>query len=157
MLYSIKSDRLSCPTWQKLIGETLLEADLVSIHQIKVALQDQRYNPNLLLGEILAIRGWVEEETADFFALDWPNLLKHNSREPLGWYLQQAGFLEAKDVNRILEEQSTREVRFGSLAVMYGFLKQTTLDFFLRYLFPQEFKISFPENQSASDHAAVAQ
>ncbi len=142
MLNSVKSDKSSCLTWHKLIGETLLEADLVSAYQIQVALQDQMYNPYMLLGEILAIRGWIQEETADFFAIDWPNLLKQNSRKPLGWYLQQAGLLEEKDINRILEEQKSQEVRFGAIAVMYGYLKKTTLDFFLRYLFPKEFEES---------------
>lgn len=146
MLESVKSDPTSVSTGHKLIGETLLEADLVSIHQIKVVLQDQRFNPQMLLGEILAIRGWIQEETADFFALDWPNLITDASKKPLGWYLQRAGLLAEKDISKILEEQKTKEVRFGSIAVMLGYVKKTTLDFFLIHLFPQEFKASLPPN-----------
>ena len=61
----------------KRLGMILLEADLVSVSQIQVALQDQLYRPDLLLGEILATRGWINPETADFFAQDWSYLLQH--------------------------------------------------------------------------------
>ena len=135
---------------QKPIGEILIEADLVSIPQVNVALKEQmdHHTPYMRLGEILAMRGWIKQETADFFAVDWFNLIQQNSRQPLGWYLQQSKLLEEKDINRILEEQKTIEIRFGTLAVLLGYLKKTTLDFFLMYLFPQEFKISPIKNMN---------
>ena len=132
-----------CP---KRLGIILLEADLVSVAQIEVALHDQVHSPNLRLGEILAIRGWIKQETADFFAQDWPNLIKQKSRQRLGWYLQQAALLKEKDIKKILDEQRFTGVRFGTVAVLQGILKSTTLDFFLMYLFPKEFKVSPCQN-----------
>ena len=133
---------------QKRIGEILIEADLVSIPQINVALKAQmdshnmRYMGYMRLGEILSMRGWIQQETVDFFAVDWSNLIQQNSRKPLGWYLQKSKLLEEEDINRILEEQKIIEIRFGTLAVLLGYLEKTTLDFFLMYLFPKEFNVS---------------
>lgn len=128
----------------KRLGMILLEADLVSVSQIQVALQDQVYRPDLLLGEILATRGWINPETADFFAQDWSYFLEHKQElsQPLGWYLQQAALLKQKDIQLILDEQKSTGIRFGTVAVLQGILKSTTLDFFLMYLFPQEFTVS---------------
>ncbi len=126
----------------KRLGMILLEADLVSVAQIEVALHDQVHSPHLRLGEILAIRGWIQPETADFFAQDWSNLIKQKSRNPLGWYLQQAALLKEGDIKTILDEQKFTGVRFGAVAVLQGILKSTTLDFFLMYLFPKEFTAS---------------
>ena len=126
----------------KRIGMILLEADLVSPGQIEVALYDKVHSSHLRLGEILALRGWIQPETADFFAQDWQNLIRQKSRQPLGWYLQQAALLNEKEINTILEEQKYTGIRFGSSAVVRGMLKSTTLDFFLMHLFPQEFQAS---------------
>ncbi len=128
----------------KRLGMILLEADLVSVSQIQVALQDQIYRPDLLLGEILATRGWINSETADFFAQDWSYLLQHKQElsKPLGWYLQQAALLKEEDIQLILNEQKSSGIRFGTVAVLQGILKSTTLDFFLMYLFPQELSVS---------------
>ncbi len=55
------------------LGELLQLADLVSPLQIELALQEQIYqSPELKIGEILALRGWLKPETADFFAHLWP-------------------------------------------------------------------------------------
>lgn len=126
----------------KRIGMILLEADLVSPGQIEVALYDKVHSSHLRLGEILALRGWIQPETADFFAQDWQNLIRQKSRQPLGWYLQQAALLNEKEINTILEEQKYTGIRFGSSAVLRGMLKSTTLDFFLMHLFPQEVQTS---------------
>ncbi len=117
-----------CP---KRLGIILLEADLVSVAQIEVALHDQVHSPNLRLGEILAIRNWIQQETADFFARDWLLLIQEKSRNPIGWYLQQAALLKEKQINSILEEQKLTGLRFGAVAVLQGIIESTTLDFFL--------------------------
>ena len=128
----------------KRLGMILLEADLVSLSQIETALQDQAHRPELLLGQILATRGWINSETADFFAQDWSNLVQNKQQlsKPLGWYLQQAALLKEKDIQLILNEQKSTGIRFGTVAVLQGILKSTTLDFFLMYLFPEEFSVS---------------
>lgn len=126
----------------KLLGVILQEASLVSTPQIQVALQDQKYNPDLRLGEIFAMRGWLKQETADFFAQKWLELLQQRQRKPLGYYLQQSALLEEKHIAAILKEQRITGIRFGSIAVLQGLLKSQTVDFFLMHLFPIEFSKS---------------
>ncbi len=122
----------------KKIGTVLREADLVSSSQIELALQAKQQYSHLRLGEIIAMQGWLKPETADFFVEEWFNLLKQRYREPLGYYLQQAALLEQEHVEAILEEHIQTGVRFGTVAVLQGFIKSTTLDFFLMHLFPQQ-------------------
>ena len=120
------------------LGQILQEASLISPAQIEVALYDRSCYQDLRLGEILALRGWIEQETADFFADCWNDLIdKHKQRYPLGYYLQQAGLLSDVQIKSVLEEQNLIWMRFGSIAVLKGWLKQGTLDFFLRNLFPE--------------------
>ena len=126
----------------KLLGVILQEASLVSTPQLQLALQDQEFYPDLRLGEIIALRGWLKQETADFFAQTWLELLQQRKRKPLGYYLQESALLEEKDITAILEEQKVTGVRFGSIAVLQGLLKSRTIDFFLMHLFPREFSKS---------------
>jgi hypothetical protein len=126
----------------KKIGTILREADLVSIPQLDLALRDQEYFPDLRLGEILAMRGWIKSETADFFVRDWSTIIQDKSRQPLGQYLVKSGLIEPTQLEALLEEQKYTGIRFGTIAVMQGFLKSTTLDFFLMYLFPKEITVS---------------
>ena len=123
---------------QQKIGTILHQADLISAFQIELALQAKQQYSHLRLGEIIAMQGWLKSETADFFAEEWSNLLKKRYREPLGYYLQQAALLEQEHVEAILEEQRQTGVRFGTVAVLQGFIKSTTLDFFLMHLFPKQ-------------------
>ncbi|MGH2412432.1 MAG: hypothetical protein ACRDEA_01785 [Microcystaceae cyanobacterium] len=123
----------------KPIGLVLQEADLISASQLEVALQDQSQFGHLLLGEILALRGWIKQETADFFAQHWTELLQDQDRQkqPLGYYLKLAALLDDHQINTILDEQLQIGVRFGELAVLKGWLKQKTIDFFLEHLISQ--------------------
>ena len=126
----------------KPLGMVLREADLVSIPQLKLALESQIDYPYLRLGEILAVRGWLKPETADFFAQDWAQLVQQRTSEPLGYYLEKSALLELNQIEAVLEEQRATGIRFGTVAVLQGLLKSTTLDFFLMYLFPQEVGVS---------------
>ncbi len=124
------------------LGELLVEAGLVSSSQIKIALQEQQAHPDLLLGEILTLHGWIKRETVDFFAIDWRKLPNERSRRKLGYYLRKAALLQENDIKAILEEQKQTGVRFGTIAVFQGHLKLTTLDFFLMRLFPETASVS---------------
>ncbi|ELS05010.1 hypothetical protein Xen7305DRAFT_00047480 [Xenococcus sp. PCC 7305] len=126
----------------KHLGVILQEAHLVSSPQIELALQDQIYYPDLRLGEIVAMRGWIKQETADFFAQDWWVLTRERNRKPLGYYLKSSALIEAEHIDAILEEQKRTGIRFGSVAVLQGLLKSKTLDFFLMNLFPRELSVS---------------
>ena len=88
----------------QLLGEILQEAALISAPQLEVVLRDQQ-SYQLPLGEILHLRGWLNQETADFFVEQWSCLLNSSSRHPLGYYFQLASLLETEQINAILQEQ----------------------------------------------------
>ena len=119
------------------IGKVLQEAGLISAAQLEVALHDQIKCFRLRLGEILSLRGWVDPNVVDFFVEQWPELVTQVPRQPLGYYLKAAGFLDDAQIEAILKEQVITGVKFGSLAVLRGWIKPATLDFFLSYLAPQ--------------------
>lgn len=120
----------------KLLGETLRKAGLISNSQIQVALTDLKYDPSLRIGEVLALRGWLEQQTADFFADEWQYLVEQIERYPLGYYLVKSGLLTGEQSYQILQEQKQLWIKFGSIAIIQGLITQKTLDFFLDSLFP---------------------
>ena len=122
------------------LGFLLQKADLVSTSQIELALQDQIKSHNLKIGEILARRGWIKQQTADFFAEQWNSLLSQKSKQPLGYYLKEAALLTENQIKTILSQQKQKKVlglRFGALVVLNGWLKSTTVEFFLNYFYPE--------------------
>ncbi len=125
-----------------LLGTVLNEAGLISCHQIEVALREQIYNQDLRIGEILALHGWVKQETADFFAEDWFSHARGYQRNPLGFYLISAGLLNDQQLDYILKEQARTGMRIGALAVLQGWVKKPTIDFFIKYLEPDELNAS---------------
>lgn len=122
----------------KPIGEILTEAGLITKPQLEVALRDQIYNDNMLLGEILALRGWIEQDTADFFVREWFKLIGSRVDRPIGFYLNKAGLLSEADIQKILAEQRKYSLRFGDTAVQKGLLKPSTVEFFLKHLYPSQ-------------------
>jgi hypothetical protein len=124
---------------RRLLGEILQEADLVSRDRVLLAVREQKYYPDLRIGELLALRGWISGKTADFFAECWPVPPERKRERPLGYYLAEAGLLDERQIAEILAEQEKMWLRFGSVAVLKGWLKKTTLNFFLLHLFPEEF------------------
>jgi hypothetical protein len=126
----------------KTLGAILQEADLVSSRQIDSALQDKIHYPDLRIGEILANKKLIKPETADFFVQDWTKAVIESEKNALGYYLKQAAILDSEQIELVLAEQRASGVRFGTVAVFQGFMKSTTLDFFLTNLFPQESRIS---------------
>lgn len=138
---------------KKTLGEILQEAGLVSPYQIKSALLNQITHPNLRIGEILAQQELIKPETANFFVQDWSNIILEPEKNAIGYYLRQAGILNSAQIELILAQQRLSGVRFGTVAVFQGFMRSTTLDFFLENLFPDEshrspfINMSSPTNQ----------
>ena len=120
------------------LGEMLQRAGLLSSGQLEVVLQDQKWQPDLRIGDILELRGWVKRDAIEFFAEQWPKLAKIGRDHPIGYYFQQAGLLSAQQVDALLQEQAQAGLRIGALAVLHGWLSQETLDWFLRSLAPEE-------------------
>jgi len=122
----------------KLLGEILEQAGLVSDKQIQIALAEGQENHKLRVGEILALRGWIEQSTADFFADEWYNLVNQTEKQLFGYYLEKSGLLTKQQTTSILKEQQKIWVRFGAIAILQGLLTQETVNFFLEQLFPLE-------------------
>jgi tetratricopeptide (TPR) repeat protein len=118
------------------IGQLLVKAGLISENQLNLALQNQAIPgyEDLRLGEILALRGWVKQETVDFFAARWEQLLSSvqmtGHHQKIGDYLADAQLLTQEQVVAILQAQQEQPNLFGQLAVAQGYLKQQTVDFF---------------------------
>ena len=126
--------KVVCDLMIKPIGQILLEAGLVNEGQIQVALIEQDNYRHLKLGEILVLHGWLKQKTADFFAEDIRKLIIANTHNKIENYFLKAGLLSQQDIEAILEEQRLTGVKFGYLAVLRGFVREETLEFFLRYL-----------------------
>ena len=124
----------------KPIGEILQDAGLITSPQLEVALRDQIYYQDMRLGEILALRGWIKQDTADFFVQEWFKLINKRIEHPIGFYLQKAGLLSEQDIKVILLEQHKYSLRFGDTAVKHGLIKPNTVEFFLQNLFPSQLR-----------------
>ncbi|WOD40328.1 hypothetical protein [Nodosilinea sp. E11] len=70
------------------LGELLRRAGLLSQAQLEVVLQDQQWQPDLRLGDILELRGWVKRDAIEFFAEQWPKLATGSRNSPIGYYFQ---------------------------------------------------------------------
>ncbi len=114
------------------LGELLQLAGLISAAQVELVLRDQVQYPELKIGQLLALRGWVKQETADFFARRWSALLNQKRFLPLGYYLTEAALLNDRQISTLLALQKLRQpwMKFGELVVAQGWLKQATIDFF---------------------------
>lgn len=125
------------------LGDILHEAGLISPSQLEIALYEQGAYQDLKIGEILALHGWLKQETADFFAEQWLHVLQSQQRRnPLGYFLINSGLLEEAQLTQILQEQMQTGMRLGALAVLQGWVKQPTIDFFLKHLAPAELNVS---------------
>ncbi|MEY2985730.1 MAG: hypothetical protein RLZZ568_2347 [Cyanobacteriota bacterium] len=112
------------------LGRILLEAALITPAQLEVALYNQQHC-DYRIGEVIALHGWVKQETIEFFAETWFDLLAESNPMPIGYYLQMAGLLDQNQVDQILAEQKKLGLRFGAIAVLKGWIKQETMDYFL--------------------------
>lgn len=124
------------------ITDTLIQAGLLNEVQVQVALYDQKVNPNMRISEILALRGWIAEETVDFFELIWDMRRKQFDRENIGQYFVEARLMTDAQVDDVLEEQRSSPLRFGEIAVLKGYVKQETVSFFLKHLFPDKLQVA---------------
>ena len=139
----------------KPIGEILQEAGLITSPQLEVALRDQTYYQDMRLGEILALRGWIKQDTADFFVQEWFKLVNQRIEHPIGFYLQKAGLLTEQDIKFILLEQNKYSLRFGDTAVKQGLIKPNTVNFFVQNLFPSQLKKAEPINKETKGERRI--
>ena len=121
---------------KKPLGKILLEAGLVSIYQIEVALEEQKQH-NFRIGEILANHGWIKQETANFFVDKWPNLIQTQQKRPLSYYLFAAAIIDKDQLFSLRHKQlqTNSDTSLHKLALEEGYVKQVTVDFFLKHIF----------------------
>ena len=110
---------------------------------------EQKIYTHLKFGEILALHGWVNQKTADFFADELCHLIKKPKAIKIGKYFHQAGLLTDKEIKEILTEQFDLGIKFGFMAVLKGCIKQETLEFFLKYVVNGSRKVA---NDTLSHH-----
>ncbi len=139
----------------KPLGLVLQKAGLVSPEQVKIALEEQINLPDRRIGEIMALKGWIQPQTAYFFAEQWSKLLLKKKQLPIGQYFKAAGLINDELIRKILQEQQSNDIRFGALAVSKGIISQKTLNFFLEQLelvkCKKQVKIAVP-NLNQSEH-----
>jgi uncharacterized protein YjbI with pentapeptide repeats len=127
----------SKPTNKQPLGQLLNEAGLISAQQIEIALRYQLINNSeLKIGEIFASRGWIKQQTADFFVNKWHYFINQETKQPLVYYFREAGLLDEYQINSLLEERnhSNPKIRFHHLAVKKGLIKLQTVEFFIENL-----------------------
>ncbi|MBE9174244.1 hypothetical protein IQ225_00885 [Synechocystis salina LEGE 06155] len=124
------------PSEQKRLGLVLQEAGLIAPAQLELALNNQQQFEyfNYLIGELIVLHGWLRKDTIEFFVNQWSELIHRTNPMPLGHYLQMADLLDQCQINQILREQKVLGLRFGTTAVILGWLKQQTVDYFIDHL-----------------------
>jgi uncharacterized protein YjbI with pentapeptide repeats len=141
----------SKPSEKKPLGQLLNEAGLISAKQIEIALQEQVEIPQMKIGEILVLRGWLKQKTADFFVEQWEQLLQQEQKHLLVYYFRQAALLNDNQIKLILEQRNNSQTaRFHHIAVQKGLIDQQTVDFFIKNL------LSPSKSQKSSDLVSFA-
>jgi glycosyltransferase involved in cell wall biosynthesis len=114
------------------LGQLLKQAGLLSDTQVQTVLEIQRTTQHSLrFGDILVQQGLLKPETIDFIAEYSQNPVKKDRQHPLGYYLKSAKLLDDRQIKAILDEQHQTHLRFGEVAVRFGWVKQETIDFVL--------------------------
>ena len=115
------------------LGTVLQQAGLVTASQVQVALEEQKHS-HRRIGEILANHGYLKQKSADFFAEQWPQIQHQTWQPQLGQYLKQAALLEGAQIRAIVQEQQQTQLKFGTLAILKGWVQRRTVNFFLEHL-----------------------
>ena len=85
-----------------IVTDRLIEAGLLSAVQVQVAFHDQTLNPSMRLSEIFALRGWIDEETVDFFELVWDMRVNQPERKKIGEYFLEARLMTEAQIEDVL-------------------------------------------------------
>ncbi|MDY7021011.1 MAG: WecB/TagA/CpsF family glycosyltransferase [Cyanobacteriota bacterium] len=130
-----KQDQLisRLPTYRP-VGQTLLEAGLLSPEQVRIILEMQAERKKQRFGELLAQQGWLHPQTIDFFAEEISRLAIAEEKKPIGYYLKSAALLNDEQVEIILDKQRRSSLRFGELAIQEGWIKPATINLLLEYI-----------------------
>ena len=134
---------------RKYIGEILQDAGLISSPQLRTALILQSQFSDCKLGEILVAQGWLKAQTVKFLVdvFSLSQLSNYLSQQPIGYYLKEAGLLTNQQIDAIVQEQRKQGCKFCYLAVLEGYLRPKTADFFLN-LVAEKFSLGTQKQSS---------
>lgn len=118
----------------------LIEGELVT--EAQVALVRELLDPSSTsnsqsVSDALVQQGVVSAETIEFFVHQFPILRSALNSANLGLVMRSASLISARQEAEVLRYQRMNpRLRFGEIAVNFGYCKQGTVDFFLKYLYP---------------------
>ncbi|NET50997.1 MAG: WecB/TagA/CpsF family glycosyltransferase [Merismopedia sp. SIO2A8] len=110
------------------LGQLLQEAGLLTAQQVRMILAAQAQSRAYRFGELAVQRGWLQSETVNFFADQYPQLALSSHNQPLGQYLKSAALIDDQQIRTILTEQDLYGGRFGEIAVGKGWVPKQTID-----------------------------
>jgi len=132
----IVKQKLNLYRYQRVIGQVLQDAELLSLDQVEKAIAIKQKYPQQRFGSIVVEQGWLRQDTVDFFVELLPQLRNPKERYPLGQYLKLAGLIDEEQIASILREQEYTGLLFGEVAVGQGWVKQGTIDVISSYVNP---------------------
>lgn len=117
---------------QESLVDLLQEAQVISPAQVRAA-RTEWEGTKMMLSEILMSHGWVSPETVDFMvSIDRVSLPQVVGKPPVGEYLKAANLVTEEQITEAMQLQKRKRVYFGMTLVQRGYLKEETLDFFLK-------------------------
>ena len=136
------------------ISEILKEAGLINSSQLQVALMEKDMYPDLELEEILLLHGWLKQKTMDFFVgmFEKPYFDK---TLVIGQLFYESGLLSKQEVESIVSEQKKMGIDFASVAVVKGFIKKETLDFFNKYFISERTEQTVSQSKNTLGQMSV--
>ena len=135
---------MSYQNHQPPLGLLLQNAGLITDKQLQKALETQAKYTRMKPGEILVLQEGLQAKTIIFFVEQWYKLIDLGQQFPIGYYFKKASLLNEQQIKIILEEQKDSKQKFGAIAVQKGWIKPTTVDFFLKALsFKQPQNLTF--------------
>lgn len=83
------------------------------------------------------MHGWIKQQTVDLFVDKLSQLIQESEKKYLVYYFKEANLLNEEQIEEIAKLQRLKHkiIRFHCLAVEQGYLKRTTVDFFITHLF----------------------
>ena len=116
-----------------LLSLRLTKAGLVSEEQMEMAIAYLNKYRDLSLERVIFLRGWLSQETLEFFGKGLPKLIERGEKIPLVKILELASILNGEQINKLVKYQEERGKKVSSSLIEMGYIKESTLNFFQNY------------------------
>ncbi len=112
------------------LEEKLRACDLISLHQLEIARMEQltRRDGSTAV-DILLEKQWIGAETVRFFATGLSQLSQQIHKQPICYYLQLAGLLNAEQVTELHQASHSAGLSVADVAESKGWVKRQTIFF----------------------------